>query len=256
MPKEGAMMQLSRPFQIVLVTFCLFAAVWFFALRSHSASTSGGGSSPPSAASPAAQQATPSTPYHGPAPGVAGLTRDIEKAHGAVAQSERNAKQLQEKSQDSSPTTGATTPGASTAGAQATRSLKPKSAATTHRRAPSRLGAGASRSKSATGPANQAIVEGKLKQGNIVTVLFWNPKASVDRAVHSELQSVVHASGGKVAVVDAAASQVGSFGSFTRTVQVYQTPTILIVNPKGQTTTLVGLTDVFSIQQAIGEAKR
>jgi len=39
-------------------------------------------------------------------------------------------------------------------------------------------------------------------------------------------------------------------------VQVYQTPTILIVNPKGQTTTLVGLADVFSIQQAIGEAKR
>ena len=54
----------------------------------------------------------------------------------------------------------------------------------------------------------------------------------------------------------AVASQVGSFGSFTKAVQVNGTPTIVIVNPHGHATTLTGLTDVFSIEQAIGEAKK
>jgi hypothetical protein len=265
MPKEGAMMQLSRPFQIVLVTFCLFAAVWFFALRSHSASTSGGGSSPPSAASPAAQPATPSTPYHGSAPGVGGLTRAIEKAQGAVTQSEQHAKRLQQKSaQASGEPSGGTAPNTSKPGAQAAHAVTPKTAATVPKAAATvpksaasaTAGHGAVKSKANATPVMQATVEGALKRGKLVTVLFWNPKGIVDRVVHSELQSVGRSSGGKVVVFAAVASQVGSFGSFTKAVQVNGTPTIVIVNPHGHATTLTGLTDVFSIEQAIGEAKK
>jgi hypothetical protein len=279
MPKEGAMMQLSRPFQIVLVTFCLFAAVWFFALRSHSASTSGGGSSPPSAASPAAQPATPSTPYHGSAPGVAGLTRAIEKAQGAVTQSEQHAKRLQQKSAEAShEPSGGTAPNTSKAGAGAAHAVTPKAAASVPKAAATvpkaaaavpksattaptsaastTAGHGAVKSKANATPVMQATVEGALKRGKLVTVLFWNPKGIVDRVVHSELQSVGRSSGGKVAVFAAVASQVGSFGSFTKAVQVNGTPTIVIVNPHGHATTLTGLTDVFSIEQAIGEAKK
>jgi hypothetical protein len=279
MPKEGAMMQLSRPFQIVLVTFCLFAAVWFFALRSHSASTSGGGSSPPSAASPAAQPATPSTPYHGSAPGVAGLTRAIEKARGAVTQSEQHAKRLQQKSAQASgePSVG-TAPGAARTRAPATTSVTPKSSATTHGSAATGGGAqGASRAK--TGAASkQATVEGELKRGNVVVLLFWDPRGADDKAVHSELQllQAVHRglrplrnvpvvrrllkAGGmelssKIAVHEASASQVASFGSFTRTAQVYSTPTVMIINARGQATTLTGLTDAFSLEQAIDTAR-
>ena len=102
----------------------------------------------------------------------------------------------------------------------------------------------------------QATVEGELKQGKVVTILFWNPKATDDVAVQRELQSAGHALGGKVVVHEARASQVGSFGAITRAVQVYQTPTILIVNKHGQVTTLAGLTDAFSIEQAINEARR
>lgn len=263
------MMQLSRPFQIVLVTFCLFAAVWFFALRGNSASTSGGGSSPPSAASPAAQPATPSTPYHGSAPGVGGLTRAIEKAQGAVTQSEQHAKRLQQKSaQASGEPSGGTAPNTSKAGAGAAHAVTPKappkaaaavpkSTTTVPRSAASATaGHGAVKSKANATPVMQATVEGALKRGKLVTVLFWNPKGIVDRAVHSELQSVGRSSGGKVAVFVAVASQVGSFGSFTKTVQVNGTPTIVIVNPHGHATTLTGLTDAFSIEQAIGEAKK
>jgi hypothetical protein len=264
------MMQLSRPFQIVLVTFCLFAAVWFFALRSHSSSTSSGGSSasaPPSAASPAAQPATPSTPYHGSAPGVAGLTRAIEKARGAVTQSEQHAKRLQQKSaQASGEASPGTAPNASKAGAQAAHAVTPKAATTAPKSATTvpksaasataGRAAGQSKSKAAAAPVMQATVEGALKRGKLVTVLFWNPKGIVDQAVHRELQSVGRSSGGKVAVFAAVASQVSSFGSFTKAVQVDGTPTIVIVNPHGHATTLTGLTDVFSIEQAIGEAKQ
>jgi hypothetical protein len=102
----------------------------------------------------------------------------------------------------------------------------------------------------------QVTVEGALKHGKLVTVLFWNPKGTVDQVVHSELQAVGRASGGKIAVFVATARQVGSFGSFTKAVQVNATPTILIVNSRGQASTLTGLTDVFSIDQTIGEAKK
>jgi hypothetical protein len=101
----------------------------------------------------------------------------------------------------------------------------------------------------------QAAVEAELKQGKTVAVLFWNSKASVDQTVQRELQAVGHTQGGKLAIHDARPAQVGSFGSITRDVQVLQTPTILIVNKHGQTTALTGLTDSFSIEQAIAEAR-
>lgn len=280
------MTQLSRPYQIALVVLGLFAAVWFLALRGHSASTGGGGSSPSSSASsspshsssaspsstspssasaPAAKPATPATPYHGSAPGVAGLTRAIEKAHGAVTQSEQNARRLQEKSAqasgDSSRGPAASIPSSTPkTGAEAAHTATPKSAATAPKGtsiASSATGArSGSQPKAGAARSMQAPVERALERGELVTVLFWNPKGIVDRLVHSELQSVGHASGGNVAVFVAGAKQVGSFGSFTKAVQVNETPTILIVNPRGQATTLVGLTDVFSIDQAIGEAKK
>ena len=111
-----------------------------------------------------------------------------------------------------------------------------------------------------------------------MAILFWNPQSAVDSAVQRELQlllavhhglrqdaknpivsRLVKATGleleGKIAVNEASAKQVASFGSITRAAQVYQTPTILIVNKKGQTTTLTGLNDAFSIEQAIDEAR-
>lgn len=251
------MTQLSRPFQIALVAMGLLAAVWFVALRGHSASTGGSGSTPapPAASSPAAKPATPSPTYHGSAPGVAGLTRAIVKARGAVAASERNAKQLTEKSvQASSSTAPGLAAGTSTAGSQPASSGRPAAPATAQKTAAG--GAKAPSAKAGEPPSMQATVERELKQGKVVTLLFWNPKGSVDTRVRKELQAVGHALGGKIAVHDARANQVGSFGSFTRAVQVFQTPTILIVNKHGQASTLTGLTDAFSIKQAIAEAKR
>jgi cytoskeletal protein RodZ len=104
--------------------------------------------------------------------------------------------------------------------------------------------------------AQQAAVESELKQGKVVAVLFWNPKGADDVAVRKELQAVGKKLGGKIAVHTAEANQVGSYGSITRAIQVYQTPTILFVNSKGLTTTLTGFTDAFSIEQTIDEARQ
>ena len=202
--------QLSRPLQIALAAVFLFAAVWFLALRAHSVSPGGSGSSagtpaPPAAGAAEKTAASPTPIYKGPVPGVAGVSRAIDKAHGAGSSVASNG----------SPA-GATAPGGAPA-------------------------------RSSAAPARQALVEGALRRGEIAVVLFWSPQGADDLAVRAELQRVDKG----IAVFEASPSEVTSFGSITRTVRVYQTPTILIVNPRGQATTLTGLTDAYSIQQAI-----
>ena len=51
------------------------------------------------------------------------------------------------------------------------------------------------------------------------------------------------------------ASEVTSYGSITRGVQVYSTPTLFIVNKHGQAIVLTGLQDALSIEQAIDEVR-
>jgi hypothetical protein len=291
------MAQLSRPFQILLAATVLFALVWFVALRPHGSETTSSSpspvaSTPASTSAPtAASSASPakSTPvYHGAAPGLEGLTRDINRAHGNVAASQSQAQKAASASGETagqgpavtaSSTTAAVTshkqPGAS---ASTTVTSTTKSTTVVHSKHAAAVPAGTVTKSSVTvtksskrgapshsvtvtktsvnaAPAQQVAVEKQLKQGKVVLVLFWNPKGSDDVAVHKELQAVEKQQGGKIAVHYALADQAGSFGSITKTIQVYQTPTILLVNGKGLTTTLTGFTDAFSIEQTIGEAR-
>jgi hypothetical protein len=269
------MTQLSRPYQIALVALALLAVVWFAALHGH-APNSGGGSgssasssssapaSPPapSAAAEARAAAAPTHIYHGPAPGVEGLTRAIDRAHGAVAQSQREAHRV-ETSEPSA--TSAAAPTAASHSAAAVPTAASHSAA----RAPAGSAAAGSAAatttvhhsspavaKPVTGtPSMQVAVEHELRQHRTVLILFWNPHGSDDVAVHDALPAVQHALGGAVAVHYASAGQVGAFGTITHAVQVTQTPTLLIVNPHGQTIVLTGLSDAFAIQQAVSESR-
>jgi hypothetical protein len=268
LPTLGQMTQISRPFQIALVAFALFVAVWFVALRGHSSdSTGGSGSSAsapsapatPSAAAEAKAAAAPTPIYHGAAPGVEGLTRAINKAHGAVAQSQSDANHF-EHAEPSGSTAAPTTSASPATSTSSTVTVKRSASTSTHhttvvatttvtKHAPSAA------KPAAAVPSMQQAVERELSQHKTVLILFWNPRGSDDVAVHRELPAVQHALGGKIAVHYASASQVGAFGTITHTVQVTQTPTLLIVGSHGQTTTLTGLTDAFSIEQAISEAR-
>jgi hypothetical protein len=120
-------------------------------------------------------------------------------------------------------------------------------------------------------------VEHALGEGKVAVILFWNPKGAEDTIVSAELEALqsshlvhplmkVPALGGahersgsepqkNFAVFKATDEQVAQFGTITRGLQVYATPTLFIVNKHGQTIVLTGLQDAFSIEQAIAEAR-
>jgi hypothetical protein len=240
------MTQISRPFQIALAVLVLFVAVWFVALRGHSSSgaaaqqstpavsspsSSSSSSSASAAKSPTASSDTPSSSskaaahnakaaahnaHHAAAPASGALKHAIVKAQRVVKHSARKASATHAAKAHPAPPAKATVTTANT----------------------------------------QRSVEAELKHGNVVALLFWNPKGSVDGVVRHELQAVSRASRGGVVVHVARANEIGSFGSFTRAVQVYSTPTILLINTKGKTSDLTGLTDTFGIEQAVREVKQ
>jgi hypothetical protein len=286
------MTKISRPFQIALVAVVLLAAVYLVALRKHSSSSESSAPTPvassatPSSAASAGTSASsssavsPSTgstgstgsgtsTYKGSAPGVDGLTRAIQKARGAVSESEQNAKALQQKASSASASpeklgssaTGTAATGAATGGTAAAKHSAAKTQAASS-------AASAVKAKSKTSapktpvvktvsgvPVPQARVEAELKHGKVAALLFWNPHGTVDKTVRRELQATARKLHGKLAISVARSSEVGSFGTFTRTVQVYGTPTILLINPAGKTASVTGLTDVFSLEQAVREIK-
>jgi hypothetical protein len=258
------MAQISRPFQIALVVMGLIVAVWLIALREHSSGASGSGGSPQAQSQPAPAAAKPSAAspiYHGSAPGVEGLTRAIAKAHGAVAASEHSFQRAQgqpAQASSSTPATAATAGAATTASPRAQSPTTSRPAAATAKVAASRANGAHPRARPSTARvvySKQAAIEGELKRGKVAAILLWSANGSTDAVVRRELQVAGQAMRGSVVVYEAHPSQVASFGSFTSAVPVYATPTILIVNRRGHTTTVSGLTDAFSIEQAIGEAR-
>jgi len=253
----GAMAQLSRPYQIALAATVFLALIWFVALRPHSTSSSSTpvASAPVSTSAPAAAKAkAPAGTTH-----IEGMTRAVTHAREAVAASQRTAdKSASASAEGPSKVTSSSTTVVHPAHAAVPAGTVTKSSVTVTR---SKHGVPSSKvtvtkTTAHAAPAQQVAVEKQLKQGKVVLVLFWNPKGSDDVAVHKELQAVEKKLGGKVAVHYALAKQVGSYGSITKAIQVYQTPTLLLVNGKGLTTTLTGFTDAFSIEQTINEARQ
>jgi type IV secretory pathway VirB10-like protein len=207
------MTQLSRPYQIALVAMALFVAVWFLALRGHTA-TSEPAPSAPAPTAPVAQQ-PPSS---------------IEQ-----------------------PTTAAATTAAAQAAAKAAAARRAAAAAAHRAKVRAADRAAAKSRAAAKTASAEAGVEAELKRGKLVAILFWNPKGTVDAAVQGELAATARSLGGKLVVQQAGPGRVGAYGSITKDVQIDQTPTILLISKSGRTVVLTGLTDSYAIQQAIEE---
>jgi hypothetical protein len=234
------MTQISRPFQVLLVVFVAFVAVWFAALRNHNATTGGGGSS-----------ASVSEPARPAVTKVHAATAHTATAHTAHATTVH-------KTTAHTTTVHRSGGGASTVHRTVTRTTvvkhaAPASPASAQVKATPKPASKPAPAKSAS---PQAQVESELQAGKTVLILFWNPHGAEDAAVRGELPAVQHKLGGKIAVHYARAGQVGQYGTVTHSVQVNQTPTLLIVNPHGQARVLTGLTDAFAIEQAIRESNR
>jgi hypothetical protein len=272
------MAQLSRPYQFGLLGVVLLAAVWLVLIQGHSSSstTAGSGSSAPAVQTVTTSTAVPDKHakakiYKGSAPGVAGLTGAVAKAEGAVSTSQQNAKALEQKSAAASSEAAA---GANSSTPQAAASAPTKAAGTTttthvtkvtptktthvtttkttHFTATKTAPNASTRSTIAV---NQRLVEAQLQKGKVAVILFWDPRGSDDVSVRKAVSQMSGNGRWKVAVNYARANQVASFGTITRGIQVYGTPTLLVVNKKGQTITLTGLQDSFAIEQAISEAR-
>jgi hypothetical protein len=284
------MEHLSRPYQIALVALVVAAAAWFLAFGHHSSSGSGsssGSQSSATASTPAkpsapASSANPSNPsagagsshvYHGSAPGVEGLTRDIAKAHGAAATSQGYNNKLEESSKhasgEASPATPSQSPGSAASQAPSGASKAPagSATATTHPASgvqsgshPSSSGAAAPKHPAGTTshalgtPAGQKAVEADVAGGKVALLLFWNPAGSADVAVRGQVQAV-KGSHFPLVVYEGSARTVASFGAITRQIPVYGTPTILVIGAKGRTSSLTGLQDTYTIEAAIREVR-
>ena len=337
MPKLGGMAQLSRPFQIALIALGVFVLAWFAVLhRPGGSSTSSSSPSVSSAASAdhssgsasnGSGAAKSSSVYHGSAPGLEGLTRDVQRAHGAAAQVESNGSEVQSKAAQGTgeaASGGTPAPASHSAagahngagagpsagkGSSAGKSASASTAAGSHAQKHTHTSSGAhtsngaataataaltlhrlteavhlkavvdlveaidpslglgtkvahgehvliARMKSDLQPTPPAKIAAELHQGKTVLLLFLNPRSYDDDATAIDTTDVAHKLRRHVVAHLALANQVNSFGSITRNIQVYQTPTLLVINPKLQVTTLTGLTDNFSIEQAVNEARR
>jgi hypothetical protein len=274
------MAQLSRPFQIALVAVLLLAGVLLVALQGHSSSPTSSISSPavsasaPATSTPASPSTTTSTPSspraakaapsHASGSSLGGLSRAIDRAHHAAAVTQHHEQQVEAKSAQASNEPAPTTTSSSQSATPATTTTAPatsspaKSVAKTPAQAPA---SSAHKSASSPGtstalakPSGQVAIEADLAKGNVVVLLFWNPAGTDDVVAHQAVQAISHTQK-HVAVKEASASQVANFGSITRGVQIYQTPTILVINKSGQTLVLTGSQDAFSIEQTIAEAR-
>jgi hypothetical protein len=267
------MAQLSRPYQVVIVLVAVLALAWFTVLHSHLSPSSSGSSPAGSSHSPSAAKAgaternegKPTKVYHGSAPGLKGLSKDINRAHEAVATANAQAQKAE------SGAASATTPNVKASVAQPTSSAHAASPAAatkahSHRSASHAASRGHARASHSARPSPvrhhaapvspAAKVAGQLHDGRIVLLLFWKRSSFADQAVHSQVSAASHALGRKVAADYAKPREVGAFGTVTRNVSVVQTPTLLVIDHKGLVTTITGLTDAFAIEQAVREAER
>ncbi len=264
------MAQISRPYQVVIVLVAVLALAWFTVLHSHLSPSSGGSSSAGSSHSPSAAQAgaternqgKPTKVYHGSVPGLKGLSKDINKAHEAVATANAQAQRAESGKASTAPSVQtsaaqrATSAHAASPAATKAHSHRSGShvAARSHARVSHSSHLSTRHPAAAVSPA--ARVAGQLHDGKVVLLLFWKRSSFDDQAVHSQVQAASRALRRKVAADYAKPSEVGAFGTVTRDVSVVQTPTLLVIDRKGLVTTITGLTDAFAIEQAVREAER
>jgi hypothetical protein len=94
-----------------------------------------------------------------------------------------------------------------------------------------------------------------IRHHKAVVLLFWNGKSADDEAVHAALKKVDRWDG-RVYVASAPIKQISKYGRIARGVDVEQSPTVVVADPKLRAETLVGYVDAKTIDQAVVDAFR
>ncbi len=206
------------------------------------------------AAAPGPRQQRQTDTGHGSASSIGSLGRAVEKARGAATTSKQSEKKLNERSSQASNESTSTSAGRPAETTAPSRTTSTGALAAPAAPAPLKAAAPGAAHRS-TSAVQQQKVEAQLAKGRVAVILFWDPKGADDRLVHRAVGSMRGNSSLKIAFDEASAKQVASFGSITRGVQVYGTPTLLFVNKQGKVLTLTGLQDSFAIAQAVREVR-
>ncbi|MFL5816488.1 MAG: hypothetical protein ACJ76L_02700 [Conexibacter sp.] len=228
------MSQVSRPMQIALGATLLLLVVWFVALRPKPSTGD------ESASAPAPAQTTPA-PSSGAAPGTAGLTGAIDKAHEAVTTADGDAARAEQSDADAPAATGGAA-AAPAAGADPARAARAGSGGSAR---PSK------RPIHTHGPV--ASVRVALKLHKAVAVAFVDSATADSQAVERELLAVSHF-GGRAFTIAVPLADLSDYSFITKTVEVTVAPTVVIVDPRRRATTIVGFTDRGEIEQRLADA--
>lgn len=208
------MAQIALPYRIGVVAALVLAVAYFAVLK-------------PKDDAPQATQPV--------APGVAGLTTAIDKAHGAAAASD-----------------------AANAAAQAAAAQAPDAAASAAPGAPSTAKPPASETNAARAVASvaegdpSASILRELAAGKTAVVLFSSASASDDLHVRSALRRIDRHSGA-VTIHRVAMSDVANYDAITRGVQITQAPTLLVIGEDLKARRIVGYTDRTEINQLVND---
>jgi hypothetical protein len=158
------------------------------------------------------------------APGVTGLANDVTKAKGAVDAANAGA-------------TPAPPAAATPAPPAAVKPAAPPKPGLADDAAPN-------------DPSKPILAQ--VDKGKVAVVLFWNEKASDDRATRNALRSVDRHRG-KVVATAIPVRDVGRYDAITRGAQVLESPTVLVIGAGGKARAITGYTQAKEIDQAVSD---
>jgi hypothetical protein len=234
--------QVSRPMQIALVAVVLLAGMWFTVLKPKPAEET---AVTPATPAPAAKSSAPV------APGVKGLVKAVDKAKAASATSDATNAKIQAA-------TGSSTKAKATKSvAPAKKTLTAKPATTAAKaKAPAAATATATKAKAPAvkvDPSDRLLAN--LAKGKTLVILFEG-KGTDDKAARKAVHLTAKADPKHVVSAYVPISKVGDYEKITTDVQIYGSPTILVIGSDRKATALTGFLDAPSVQQAVGDARR
>lgn len=208
--------QISPPFRIAIVAMLAVCALWFTVLKPKDPGTDTAASDPT-------------------APGVTGLSNDVNAAKGAAAKSDAANAKVQAATGGTAAKTDATaTSKSATTGAHAAVAGKNGTTA-----------------KAGTGGASAPLLRA-LDRKDTVVLLFWNRRGSDDRAVRRAVRATARHHG-RVVVKAAPVAQVARYEAITAGVQVLQSPTVLVIGPDRKARAVTGFTTKSELDQVVSD---
>jgi hypothetical protein len=215
---------LPKPLIGLLLATVAFFALWMVALKPSSSSSSGSQG------------------------GVGQYQSAVNQAHQAATTSNRANAKLGAPTATTTPPKSATS--APKPATKATPATKAKTAAAP---ATSPKAKTADKPAPASTAAEVKTVVNAVRDHKVLAVLFYNPAAADDQTMVKELGAIPTAKG-KLVKVSVPVSQLTNFAVITAKVPVVTSPTLVIVDTKGQATTLTGFAGTGEIHQRLDDA--